>query len=587
MSKKRVIICLIINLLLFLFSTAGKAGNITDSLKKNLFRTDNPKEKGSLYLELAKIYESDQPDSAMLYLGSARTLAIQSDDPKLLGEIYYSLGNISVIRNNLDLAMSQYNVAARFYQRAGDTSGYTRMLLLRGNILIVHDDIGSAMNCYLEATGLAEKYHYNKLLAHLYNNTGEIYQESNDRKKAMEYFTKAYNLFIRNGDSANLGNALNNIGLVYYYLGNNELAGNYASRALEVYTRAKDNFNIALCLMTLGMIESDLGHYQKAMELLNNCKSLAYTVSQVYAGPKDVWRAEILIRIGINFLRMGKYEEALKSLLEGFTMARTMKLPRMVILASENLSKTYEKLGDQREALRYYRLFAKESDSLSRVITVRAVELTEIRQQYLKKQKENELRIQFEKSGKRTMLIIYIISGIILMAIILILFLLLKLEKNRKKQSEIEKKSLDDKLEFQNREMTSNVMYINKMNEQVVQIAEKLKNLSIEEGSDNAHIIRSLIRELGQGSQGDAWKEFEIRFQNVNTVFYRNLTEKYPDLTPNELKLCAFLRLNMSTKEISSLTYQSENSIMVARTRLRQKLGISRNENLITFLSQF
>jgi len=51
--------------------------------------------------------------------------------------------------------------------------------------------------------------------------------------------------------------------------------------------------------------------------------------------------------------------------------------------------------------------------------------------------------------------------------------------------------------------------------------------------------------------------------------------------------LCAFLRLNMSTKEISSLTYQSENSIMVARTRLRQKLDISRNENLVTFLSQF
>jgi DNA-binding CsgD family transcriptional regulator len=131
------------------------------------------------------------------------------------------------------------------------------------------------------------------------------------------------------------------------------------------------------------------------------------------------------------------------------------------------------------------------------------------------------------------------------------------------------------------------VMYINKMNEQVVQIAEKLKRLSIDDDTANAQVIKSIIKELGQGSQNDTWKEFEVRFEKIHNDFYRHLTDKYPDLTPNELKLCAFLRLNMSTKEISSLTYQSENSIMVARTRLRQKLALSRDENLVTFLSQF
>ena len=135
--------------------------------------------------------------------------------------------------------------------------------------------------------------------------------------------------------------------------------------------------------------------------------------------------------------------------------------------------------------------------------------------------------------------------------------------------------------------MTTNVMYLNKMNEQVVQIAEKLKNLQIEEGTHNAKIIRSIISELQQGSGSDSMKEFEIRFQKVHKDFYKNLLEKCPDLSPNELKICAFLRLNMSTKDISALTYQSENSLMVARTRLRQKLGIHRQENLIAFLAQF
>lgn len=190
------------------------------------------------------------------------------------------------------------------------------------------------------------------------------------------------------------------------------------------------------------------------------------------------------------------------------------------------------------------------------------------------------------KSTRHTMLIIYISSGVVLLAVIFILFLMLKLERQRKRQSEIEKQVLNEKLDFQNKELTTNVMYLTRMNELVVIIAEKLKKLIMTEGSENAQIVRSIIRELEMASNPDNWKEFEIRFQQVNTEFYRKLGDQFPDLTPNELKLCAFLRLNMSTKEISAITNQSQNSIMVARSRLRQKLGISKDDSLVMFLSQ-
>ena len=60
----------------------------------------------------------------------------------------------------------------------------------------------------------------------------------------------------------------------------------------------------------------------------------------------------------------------------------------------------------------------------------------------------------------------------------------------------------------------------------------------------------------------------------------------YTKLLRNEKKLCAFLRLNMTTKEISAITYQSVNSITVARSRLRKKLGIDKDENLIAYLEK-
>ena len=84
-----------------------------------------------------------------------------------------------------------------------------------------------------------------------------------------------------------------------------------------------------------------------------------------------------------------------------------------------------------------------------------------------------------------------------------------------------------------------------------------------------------------------SWEEFEVRFQEVYTGFYKNLRERYPDLTNNEVRLCAFFKLNMTTKEIAAITYQSLNSIKVARYRLRKKLDISKEENMTAFLSQF
>jgi len=82
------------------------------------------------------------------------------------------------------------------------------------------------------------------------------------------------------------------------------------------------------------------------------------------------------------------------------------------------------------------------------------------------------------------------------------------------------------------------------------------------------------------------WGEFEVRFQQVHQDFYEKLREKYPDLTPNEIKICAFLKLNMTTKDISAITFQTVKSIQVARNRLRKKMGISRDENLVSTIQQ-
>jgi DNA-binding CsgD family transcriptional regulator len=73
----------------------------------------------------------------------------------------------------------------------------------------------------------------------------------------------------------------------------------------------------------------------------------------------------------------------------------------------------------------------------------------------------------------------------------------------------------------------------------------------------------------------------------VHADFYKNLNQINPDLTPNERRLCAFLKLNMSTKDISAITGQTPHSIKIARARLRKKFNLTNSDtSLLAFLAE-
>lgn len=99
--------------------------------------------------------------------------------------------------------------------------------------------------------------------------------------------------------------------------------------------------------------------------------------------------------------------------------------------------------------------------------------------------------------------------------------------------------------------------------------------------------IETILKEVESDTKENYWEEFNMAFTNLHIDFNKTLLSRYPDLTVRDLRLCAFIRLHLSTREISSITNQSPNSIDTARFRLRQKLGLSKNENISAFISQF
>ncbi|MFY7886942.1 MAG: 7TM diverse intracellular signaling domain-containing protein, partial [Dolichospermum sp.] len=143
------------------------------------------------------------------------------------------------------------------------------------------------------------------------------------------------------------------------------------------------------------------------------------------------------------------------------------------------------------------------------------------------------------------------------------------LEKNKNEE-------MLQKLEANQREMASNTMYMYQKNSLLnylkVQIKELNKTLPESAKQASKNIDASLQNH--QFVEAD-WDRFKLHFENVHPSFFEDLKNKYPDLTKNETRLCAYLHLNMSTKEIAALLNIDPGSVRRAKTRLNKKMNLS------------
>ncbi len=148
----------------------------------------------------------------------------------------------------------------------------------------------------------------------------------------------------------------------------------------------------------------------------------------------------------------------------------------------------------------------------------------------------------------------------------------------------ITRDALATELRFKKKIMIENALYISRRTEIGNSIVDDLRAINKETRNEYSDKILTAISKLKNMIKGQEWKEFELRFEEEHSKFRETISESHPDLTPNEVKLCTFLRLNMSSKEISEITGQSVRALETARSRMRKKLGLSRSDNLVQYL---
>lgn len=166
----------------------------------------------------------------------------------------------------------------------------------------------------------------------------------------------------------------------------------------------------------------------------------------------------------------------------------------------------------------------------------------------------------------------------------------LEMEKSEKEIVKLKNEKLESEIEHKNTELASAAMHLVQKGELLSGIREELMRMkkgNTGNGDGSADEFKKMLRILGEENKMDKdWEQFAVHFDKVHSDFLKILKSAYPALSAHELKLCAYLRMNLSSKEIAQLENISTRGVEISRYRLRKKLKIPTETNLFDFLME-
>jgi tetratricopeptide (TPR) repeat protein/DNA-binding CsgD family transcriptional regulator len=429
----------------------------------------------------------------------------------------------------------------------------------------------------------------NIIIDELYNTFAVIYLRSGDYNKAVHYQKKAIEGFIKNGDSLKIGAHFNEIGIFFIENEEYDSAQKYFYDALHLFKiykpKSKTSKNYSACIL------DNLAEVEFKKENLENANSLFEQALKIRKEINYIWGiGNTSTNIGRVLLKQNKYLEAENYLNEGelYALKCIDRSYSNLILKNNYKAKAllYSETKKFEDAYQYLSKYINLNDTLFNKEVLKNIKELQIKYEAEKKELEIENQKIFIDRKKDQLFLSILIGGLIFIIAVVIILHIIKTRKQKEKILKKEKENLIKELELNNRDLVCNVSKIYTKNQIINKVAQTLTKNNIYFKQANVGMINNIISELKHNIDETSWKEFESYFVKVHGSFYKSLDEHFPGLTKNERKICAMLKLGMSSKEIAAITITSYKSVDTTRSRLRKKLGLANSENLFEFLNR-
>jgi tetratricopeptide (TPR) repeat protein len=545
-----------------------------------------------------------------------------------LGECLFNFAEVHLEQSHYSEAMSRYFEAMQEYNKAKDKPGAYWCYIGMGITQKQCGNFNDAIICYENALTIAVEGKMKTEVAYCYNNLGNVYRQQGNFVKSMDAYEKALSQFTILKDDLSVSDCLNNIGNLYLDKGDPFRSLDYYNRSINFVKVKSDNYRMIGRYKNLAEAYSVLNDFTNASMFLDKAVKLAEKsgdkalLASCYAligklhftnGNREIGisfqqksaeifhavgakaeEAEVLIALANSELTDNKIQDALTHAAQGEEIAKSVGAVKTIVTASECLAKIWERKGDPQKALHYVKMVVHFQDSVLSIEKNRAIEEIEAGFTRTRLLNENQLLARNSKLQQQTLktrsFALFALALCLLLSLVVIWLVYkrhidaktIAIREKAVKEKEIEK--LSDDLSVKERELTTKTLLINQKNGLLQKLIGELETLKADEGSPVNRIGR-LQHELKQELSPNAWKEFEVQFNDVHPGFQNRLLERFPELSPAERRLCTFLRLDMNTREIASLTGQSFKSLEVARTRIRKKMDLPHEGNLTNFIA--
>lgn len=470
-----------------------------------------------------------------------------------------------------------------------------------------------AHECFQESLNLAEKAKDTLQIATANNNLGNYYNYRGLHKISLEYYLTSLKLKREINYTEGIDVALVNIGIVFDQQGKHKQALEHYEQALVLKKASRDNVGVGICYENMGIAHAENHAFGKASECFDKALAIyeahditRYIISvqlsaisaELESGNSlnatsrlkkleptirksedvvmlQIWH-DLHAKLNLEQNRLNLAHQFADSSLNYAEQSEDISL----IISSYNRLAELEKVkGNEQNLLRYTNTALKLKDSLNQLNNRVAIEEMQLR--YESNELQNKINLQqkdielLNLSNRLKMYSILLVGSIALLIIGSLYF--------KYRRSENAKRMLNEEVNIRNKELLSYTVRTAKKNE-AIQKLKKTLNESINDANPNPPYrakLFSLFKEIEQTE--DHWKVFRLRFEKIDPTFFEELSHRFK-LTETDLRICALIKLNVTTQEAANMLNITADSVNKSRYRLRKKLNLPKEVELNSFI---
>ncbi len=523
------------------------------------------------YLKLADHYKFINEDSCLHFANEAYREALEQKDIEKQAEALGYLAYVNRYKGNYEISLDLTHSLQELAQRIDSKPLYAKSLYLIGSAYLGMEILDAAYNNFHSALKIYQTLPDKTPIAAIYNVMAILYAQQNEIDKAQSYFEKGLAL----ADTVDKRESIlinSNLAISYLYQQKTEACEQLLKKQIQLIHRYNIPYNPASIYLSLCSLYSDLENYPQALQY----GKIALTSARKRNNRRSM--AQVLYYTSSIYLAMDQYDTAIAEFKIVDSIATDLNMLEIQMNTAGHLAYIYEQQGDFKQAYQW----AKKQNELSYAFNQKNGQ-NELYRISLEYQYEQQMA-QLKEAGKRRNTA-WAIGVVILALLTAVLWLIRSRLRFKLNNAKLQQENILLDLDRRNREITSKAMQIQQkdkaISDSIAQLSQSKHGLK----KNDQSVINDVIRKLSLSVNENAWNEFELRFEGVYTGFFKTLNERFPNLSPNEKRLCAYLKLNMSSKEIANLTHTTVGSVEQARFRLRKKLGLhTTNTDLTAFI---